>query len=532
MNPHPLLLQLVTAGRKIAIITVVLSGVLLAFSIANLPSACAASSSGSAARSQVQKKVPRSNSQQKGGRAVSKHTAPVGRAYYVAPDGIDTASGNATQPWKTIQKAADSAQAGDTVYVRPGVYRERVMLKRSGETGRPISFIGLSGSTPATASRNDRARLTLAGTVTAEPPTVDPQGDARRAIIDGSGIGGSGGAVLHTNGQRHLRISGFTLRGALDPWAACIRVNRSQFVEVSHCRTFDSRDSGIHVDFSAYVQVLNNEVVRACQNGGEESISIKRSEWCTVNDNYIHHTGHEGIDVKEGARHVRVNGNHIHHTQAQGLYTDAWDQATYDIHFSNNIVHDCLFGVAANSEMGGLLSNVWFTNNLIFNNRGPALVVADWGGRDQRHPVKDIHFINNTVYKNGPGGSSGGWGGGMYFENPEAENIVCRNNILSQNHLGQIVIVAGKRPLSAVIENNLLDGDSPSLAGHQDLLGANNVSGDPVFVNAAAANFHLQKNSPARGQGAPDIAPATDLDGKPRPKNAPVDIGAYQYSGG
>ena len=64
--------------------------------------------------------------------------------YYVAPAGADTNSGSARFPFRTIQKAADVAGAGDTVIVRSGSYtggRRIVSLSRSGAPGSPITFL-------------------------------------------------------------------------------------------------------------------------------------------------------------------------------------------------------------------------------------------------------------------------------------------------------------------------------------------------------------------------------------------------------
>src|SRR4026209_768877 len=55
--------------------------------------------------------------------------------YYVAKNGNDTNPGTLAQPWKTIQRAADTVQAGDTVNVRQGIYRERVAVHVSGSSG-------------------------------------------------------------------------------------------------------------------------------------------------------------------------------------------------------------------------------------------------------------------------------------------------------------------------------------------------------------------------------------------------------------
>ena len=59
---------------------------------------------------------------------------------YVAPTGSNTNLGTLRKPFRTLQKAADSARAGDTVFVRTGTYRETVRPARSGTAGSPIVF--------------------------------------------------------------------------------------------------------------------------------------------------------------------------------------------------------------------------------------------------------------------------------------------------------------------------------------------------------------------------------------------------------
>ena len=56
--------------------------------------------------------------------------------YYVSADGDDNNPGSSPQqPWGTIQKAANTAEPGDTVHVRAGVYNERVTINVSGSAG-------------------------------------------------------------------------------------------------------------------------------------------------------------------------------------------------------------------------------------------------------------------------------------------------------------------------------------------------------------------------------------------------------------
>ena len=60
--------------------------------------------------------------------------------------------------------------------------------------------------------------------------------------------------------------------------------------------------------------------------------------------------------------------------------------------------------------------------------------------------------------------------------------------------------------------------------------GAGNFTNAPLFVDAAARDFHLQSNSPCINAGANGyVATATDLDGNPRIAGGTVDVGAYEF---
>jgi hypothetical protein len=54
--------------------------------------------------------------------------------FHVAITGSDADPGTQTAPLRTIQRAADLAQPGDTVTVHAGMYRERVNPPRGGES--------------------------------------------------------------------------------------------------------------------------------------------------------------------------------------------------------------------------------------------------------------------------------------------------------------------------------------------------------------------------------------------------------------
>ncbi len=63
-------------------------------------------------------------------------TQAVATEFHVAMDGNDTQPGNKNTPLRTIQRAAELAQPGDTITVHAGVYRERVNPPRGGTSNR------------------------------------------------------------------------------------------------------------------------------------------------------------------------------------------------------------------------------------------------------------------------------------------------------------------------------------------------------------------------------------------------------------
>src|SRR5262249_32161886 len=101
--------------------------------------------------------------------------------YYVATNGKDTNPGTLVAPWKTIQKAADTLQPGDTVFVRRGIYKGLVNINVSGAPNSPITFTNYAKEKP---------------------------------VIDGTGIPPpeEDRALLFIQDQHHLVIRGFEIR--------------------------------------------------------------------------------------------------------------------------------------------------------------------------------------------------------------------------------------------------------------------------------------------------------------------------------
>ncbi len=68
------------------------------------------------------------------------------RTYHVSPTGSDANTGlSPAEPLRTLQRAADLVNVGDTVLIAGGVYSETVRLRATGSAAAPIRFQGQPG---------------------------------------------------------------------------------------------------------------------------------------------------------------------------------------------------------------------------------------------------------------------------------------------------------------------------------------------------------------------------------------------------
>ena len=65
--------------------------------------------------------------------------------FHVAATGNDTNPGTREKPLRTVQAAADRLKPGDTCVVHAGIYRESVVMKKSGSDGAPVRIQAAPG---------------------------------------------------------------------------------------------------------------------------------------------------------------------------------------------------------------------------------------------------------------------------------------------------------------------------------------------------------------------------------------------------
>jgi hypothetical protein len=427
-----------------------------------------------------------------------------GAVYYVSPIGSDTNSGTENQPWRTIQKAADTLVAGDTVYVKSGTYSEQVIPKNSGSADHYITYVVYPGDA-----------VTIDGT------SVSPE--------EGKDLFG----LFDIAEKSYIKVSGFRIVNAKN---AGVLAKMSSHIIIEKNYTYNTVSSGIGIWNSNDILVDDNEIELACNDGGQEMITIARTDTFEVRNNRVHHggpgtIGGEGIDIKDGSSNGRVYSNHIHNLiNRPGIYVDAWDKYTHDINVFQNTIYDIdAYGLALASEEGGLLENIYVYNNVFYNNMIVGIGISNCcGDPPTGHPIHNIRIINNTVYNNG---WLGDWGGGVSIENPDIQNIIIANNILSQNRDFQVEVESNVSMQQLLVEHNLIDGYRDY---SDEIRGDHAVEGAPLFVDTSLANFHLQITSPAVDAGTANGAPTSDFDDISRPLDgdgdgiAEYDIGAHE----
>jgi hypothetical protein len=438
--------------------------------------------------------------------------------FYVSPAGSDTNPGTESQPWRTIQHAAETLQAGETVLIRAGEYSEWVRPQQSGAEGKPITYAAY----PDEIVTLNGAEIELPAHTPRMPRPPHPTHNWVGAHI---GHPTAFGGLFQIEGRSHIIVKGLRIINA-GPHRdnAGILVKDSDNIRIEGNVTYNTVSSGIGVWRCYKVVVTGNEVELACNDGGNECVSIAGTDEFELSHNHIHHSGPcneggEGIDVKHGCSNGRVHHNHVHHIKRLGIYAESWNMLTRNIEIYQNLVHDNVKdGITCASEEGGLLEEIKIYNNLIFRN-GRSGVVIGWYGDVEHQPIRNISIVNNTIVNNGVNDE----GGGIWLENPEAENILVQNNIVSQNRLWQIAFRDDTPATIAAFKHNLTFGfrDHP---GEID----NPFHADPQLVDAARENFRPQSDSPARAAGLRFNGLTHDFNGHPRPIDAP-DIGAYQF---
>lgn len=469
--------------------------------------------------------------------------------YYVSPRGSDANPGSETQPWRTIQHAADTLEPGDTAWVRRGRYRERISLTKSGLPGQPITLRAFPGERP---------------------------------VIDGAGYRPSteeDTALLLIQDQSHIRVQGFTIqnlkatRGEIAVFGVLIQGEceeielRENLIQRIRYRSRNGNAFGIALYGTSAAKpisrvTIDGNEIRHCRLGNSESLSLNGNVTdCAVTNNRVHDNdnigivfiGYEGTcpdPALDRARDSVCRGNSVWNIRsygnpaygrnfsAGGIYVDGGTR----ILIERNIAHHCDIGIELASEHAGQeTSEVEARENIVYRNRIGGLLL---GGYDElRGATRACRIHHNTFFENDTRRHGNGE---LYFQHFVTANSISHN-----------IVVAGRQNLLVGNPSNSTSGNSFDHNLYFSRGGADRAEwewqgtfhesfeafrsatlsdtgsqfGDPWFTRAKRFDFRPLPGSPAIDTGDPafSVSPGeTDFVGAPRQAGTRVDVGAHE----
>ncbi|MDH3600419.1 MAG: right-handed parallel beta-helix repeat-containing protein, partial [Candidatus Tectomicrobia bacterium] len=464
--------------------------------------------------------------------------------YYVAKNGHDSHPGTESRPWKTIQKAADRVVAGDTVYVKEGIYVEQVKPKRGGSgVNQMISYLSYPG----------------------HEVTINPKGETSAWLLSSS------------YPANYIRVSGFKLTGAKHG----LYINKKKNIIVENIDSYGNRQSGANIVGSQNIEIRKSqfrsndedgiwidtknkniliENVLVKHNGdknrggmgiaiyasnnydrfpldtiensfitirnseshhnGLQGIWVQRGFRILIRNNYLHHNGGTGIQIESGCRYIRVEdnlseSNNIHYVGEYGIW---YDETMYGV-VQNNIIRHNQGGLNI-SQSHHIISR----NNLIYHNKAQEVpasckwcpgssggISVDWGRTHHRGaPVGATNnvFVHNTVYENGHATSE--WGGLRIFRAHDGiHHNIFKNNIISET-TGRYEFDLKDTDAFELVEYNVYHNNNRdlffrfgendfNLQRYKTFIKVENkpIHIDPSFFNVKNTDFSLQISSPA-----------------------------------
>ncbi len=422
------------------------------------------------------------------------------QTYYVdAVHGSDARSG--TRPalaWKTLRKVnASFFRPGTTIRLRSGQkWHEQLVPPSSGSAVKRILFTSYGTGASPIISRGDAP---YASTSKGNGAIVS----RNYLIFDGLAFDSCrGDGILFNVGAfgDTVRNCDFTYCGAgVDIDGRSCQVTRCTMTDLWYAVSADSSYSGGSVGVA--IRGSRNEVswntitnffdvapLKAGAGGPlYDGCFVELSTWTNVQNcdsNFIHHN--RGVN---GASFLETGGN-----PATG----------YGIHW-NTYAYNSFTGTARNRH-------------------DPAIYLHN--DSDERccgAPVQNLRLLNNTLFWQSPGATSGDGLMGWYSDGAwDSATLICENNIFVTDNCA-IKIPARSSNFSG----------SHNLYFRLDASGVTNVPAgtgsvvDPQFVNLAAGDFHIRGTSPAIHAGVARAGyTIVDLDGNA--VTGDPSIGAYE----
>ncbi len=390
----------------------------------------------------------------------------------MGPGGSDSDPGSQGSPWATLQHAANTVQAGDTVHVLAGTYTG-FDLRTSGTPSAPIQFLGEPGAV-----------------IDSDNP-ITPDG-------------------INLEGADWIHIEGFTVE---DTGRAGIRAVLCEHVKIIGNHLIDNQRWGIFTGFCDDLLIAGNEAEGSID---EHGIYVSNSgDRPAIRDNYLHGNA--------------ANGVHMNGDVSQG-----GDGVISGALVERNVIVDNGESGGSGINCDGVQDSV-IRNNLIIGNHatGISLYRIDGGGGSTGNVVTHNTVVNDSDGRWGltiRDGSTGntvlyniffsrhGFRGAMDVHTDSLPELVSDYNIVED----RFTTDGGDSVILTLAEWQTLTGlDDHSLVSSEAALFE-----DPTLPGG---DYHLKVGSTAVDAATGPTAANDDFEGDPRPFPSVADGGADEW---
>ncbi|HEY1015542.1 MAG TPA: right-handed parallel beta-helix repeat-containing protein, partial [Herpetosiphonaceae bacterium] len=466
---------------------------------------------------------------------------PGGPTRYVATNGSDSSDGSLAAPWRTIQKAAASATAGTTVFIRGGVYQEKVTVNVSGSAAAPISFQSYPGE---------------------------------QAVLDGANLSPASGpnALLTIDSRSYVVIKNLELRNLRTSSSGVVPVGisvsgagtgvelRNNFIH--HIETnYTGRNGGdahgiaVYGDSATAIRQLlidGNELANLKLGSSEALVVNGNVDGFTITNNLVHDTNNIAIDAigyegvapsNDRARNGLIADNRVWkvdtstnpaygatcgsggcsggETSAGGIYVDGGTQITIE----RNLIVDSNIGIELASEHAGTATDyVTVRNNIISNVDYAGIALGGYDSNPQQAGGGSARFntvVNNTVHTPAKGAA--------LVAQYRVWDTIIANNILVAASGQQRVISDPASYLRNSEAGNLAKAATAAAPNPAGLFAATARPADAdLRLNGGATRqfLRISAGSEAHNRGVQAAAGTLDIDRQARVAQGVIDIGA------
>lgn len=432
--------------------------------------------------------------------------------YYVKTDGNDGLDGLSwANAWLTVNKAATTATASDTVIYADGTYDLGTgqATWNSGSAGNVITHQAFNRRLAAW----EQSAIGTCVTLDAESYIA-----FQDLVIQGDNVHEQTALVRIRDGSHHIALDDCEL-GESSEADYGLFIRTCDDITIDNCEIHPNNGAngkldGIHVRLTCNDIIIRDTEVYHCDH---EAISVTGCDGLLIDNCHLHHTGSHGIGIGDGPDlghaldDILIRDCSIHDNDTSYDHTGGWhSNVRIHRHVSNLTLLRCelynaaTYGLMMTSEVTG---PIYIYNNVIYNQgldrqTEGAVVFSDFDVDD--NIADNIYYKNNIVFVTQVGPKAfkadAAFTGWVEADN----NLYYSSSATKEIRRGGTTYTAFQDYLDAGYEANAVIDD------------------DPDFKDAGSADFVLRRWSPAINEGV-DI-------GQPYRGPAP-DIGAHEHRG-